>query len=465
MLFNSFQFWLFFAAVFVLCRVLPHRWQNLLLLAASYIFYAAWDWRFLSLIWISTLVDYIAGRKIAASSEDGVRRLYLVLSIVTNLGLLATFKYFNFFAGEFCDLLEAIGFRAYRPAWQVVLPVGISFYTFQTMSYTIDVYRRRCQPARNLGDFALFVCFFPQLVAGPIERFNHLMPQIENPRTIDRAAFATGLYHVLIGLFKKVVVADNMALLVDSIFATPSGELTGPESLVGLYAFAMQIYGDFSGYSSIAQGVGKWLGFDLSYNFKMPYFAATPGEFWRRWHITLSQWLRDYLYIPLGGNRRGTGKTYRNLLITMTLGGLWHGAGWTFIAWGVFHGALLCLYRPWEKLQTAGWRRFLLVLVFFHLVLFGWLLFRAGDIRQAWSMLERIVTDATWTAFAASGAMWILFFAGPMLAYEWWVERSGDMLSLLQVHWLARAAVYTYWVLMLWFFAPPLKHVFIYFQF
>jgi alginate O-acetyltransferase complex protein AlgI len=278
-----------------------------------------------------------------------------------------------------------------------------------------------------------------------------------------------------------VVLADNMASIVQAVFATRVEDLSGFECLIGAYAFAMQVYGDFSGYSSMAQGVAKLMGFDLMYNFRMPYFAASPSDFWHRWHISLSLWLRDYLYIPLGGNRHGCRRTYFNLMATMTLGGLWHGAAWTYIWWGIFHGALLCFYRPIENRLSSLYsakiwnvRRVALVVLMFHLVCIGWVFFRAIDIGQATAMLAKIAGDPSWLqlvsypdrfALAWTGIGQLLLFAGPLLLFEFWIERSGNMLALLQVHWIWRALAYSYFVLMLLFFPPVVKHEFIYFQF
>jgi alginate O-acetyltransferase complex protein AlgI len=481
MLFNSFTFWGFFACVLVLYALLRHRGQNLMLLIASNIFYGAWDWRFLTLIWLSTTVDFAAGIIINSSDSPARRRALLAISLCFNLGLLGFFKYYDFFAAQLEVLLQTIGISSSLPVLNVLLPVGISFYTFQSISYTIDVYRRQCEPTHSLINFALYVCFFPQLVAGPIERYSQLMPQIANPRRVTRDCWTEGLYHIMIGLFKKVVLADNMASIVQAIFATPLEDLSGFECLVGAYAFAMQVYGDFSGYSSIAQGVAKLMGFNLMYNFRMPYFAASPSDFWHRWHISLSLWLRDYLYIPLGGNRLGSARTYINLMATMALGGLWHGAAWTYIWWGIFHGALLCIYRPVEhrlrpQISSNSWNvpRLVLALLMFHLVCTGWILFRAVNLNQATGMLAKIVGDPSWLqltsypdrfALAWTGLGQLLLFAGPLLLLEFWIERSGNMLALLHVHWIWRALVYSYFALMLLFFPPVVKHEFIYFQF
>lgn len=475
MLFNSYEFWAFCFVVLVIYYRLGHRWQNRFLLAASYVFYGCWDWRFLSLILASTVVDFFVAQRLHSTQLQQIRKRWLLVSVATNLGILGVFKYFGFFAAELSSLLQTVGAPLMLPTLDIVLPVGISFYTFQTMSYTIDVYRRQAEPARRFDDFALFVCFFPQLVAGPIERFSRLMPQIESTRRLTTKNFSDGLYYILLGLFKKVVIADTMASIANAVFATPAAELSGADCLIGVYAFALQIYGDFSGYSSIAQGVAKWLGFDLMDNFRMPYFATTPSDFWRRWHISLSQWLRDYLYIALGGNRGGRWKTYRNLILTMTLGGLWHGAGWTFLAWGIFHGLILCIYRAAglenasEKRPTVGvahWiGRVTTSLAMFHLVCFGWLLFRAESMSQVVSMLHAIATDWTWRSINTALIAMIAWYVLPLLAYELWVERRGDLLSLQQVDWRAKAAAYSYCVLMLLVFSPIGQQEFIYFQF
>lgn len=384
-------------------------------------------------------------------------------------------------------MLKTIGLPIALPTLSIALPVGISFYTFQTMSYTIDVYKGKIAPSDDLWDFALFVCFFPQLVAGPVERTDRLMPQIANPRTYDDNSFSIGLYHIVIGLFKKVVIADNMAPFVNAVFETPAGELSGLDCLIGVYAFAFQIYGDFSGYSSLAQGIAKWLGFDLMTNFRMPYFAVSPSDFWQRWHISLSQWLRDYLYIPLGGNRHGSFHTQRNLMITMILGGLWHGANWTFLAWGAFHGLLLCGYRfaangrngrngtgdpakhsdviPNPPQTLSKIRRCVSAIVMFHFVCIGWLFFRSDSIEQAFQFATRIALDWSASPSALSGLAMLVFFAGPLLMYEAWVERHGDILAITKHHWLWRACVYSYAALMILFFTSMASHEFIYFQF
>jgi len=469
MIFNSYVFWAFFAVVLFLYWRLPHRGQNLLLLVASYVFYGYWDWRYLGLLAVSTLIDFFVSNAIHREHDQRTRLRLLVFSIVANLGILGYFKYAGFFVKEFADLLGVLGFQANLPVLNILLPVGISFYTFQTMAYTIDVYRGVTKPATSLFDFALFVAFFPQLVAGPIERSAQLLPQLVKPRSLRSGDFAEGLYHILIGMLKKVVIADNLAPIVNRVFSTPAAELTSADVLIGVYAFAFQIYGDFSGYSSIAQGAAKWLGIDLSYNFKMPYFARSPSEFWQRWHITLSRWLRDYLYIPLGGNRRGPRRTYINLTLTMLLGGLWHGAAWTFVIWGAWHGLLLVAYRlvGVEKFEvrTSAWAAVLQAVLMFHLVCIGWLFFRADSFDQAIAMLAALGTAPALTDYAMYGAAMILFFAGPLMIYEWHVYRSEDMLLALRKSSWQRCAAYGYCLVMLLVFPPLVQQVFIYFQF
>ena len=337
MLFNSLQFIAFFIIVYSLYLLFNHRWQNYMLLAASYFFYGSWNWRFLSLILISTILDYFCGLAIDRQPGRKRKKLFLIISVTGNLTILGFFKYFNFFAHDFQLILARFGIPTHPLVLNIVLPVGISFYTFQTMSYTIDIYRGEMRPTRRFLDLALFVAFFPQLVAGPIERAKHLLPQIIKPRLITPRQFREGLWLIYWGFFLKVFVADNLAGIVDRVFAGAE-TISGIEVLLGLYAFAFQILGDFAGYSSIAIGLARLMGIDIMTNFLFPYFVTNPRDFWKNWHISLSTWLRDYLYIPLGGNRRGRLMTYRNILITMLLGGLWHGAAWTFVIWGGVSG-------------------------------------------------------------------------------------------------------------------------------
>ncbi len=443
-----------------------------MLLCASYLFYGCWDWRFLSLIAASTLVDFWIAIAIAGSTSPVRRRNYLVVSIIANLGTLAFFKYFNFFSQELEIFFTRVGWEVMVPRLNIILPVGISFYTFQTMSYAIDVYRGRLPACRNWIDFALYVAYFPQLVAGPIERATRLLPQISSPRCHRPHAFAEGLYCILFGLFKKVFVADSMAIIANGIFRSQPSELSGLEVLLGIYAFAFQIYGDFSGYSSIAQGVSKWFGIELMDNFQTPYFSTSPSEFWQRWHISLSQWLRDYVYIPLGGNRLGNMRTNANLMITMLLGGLWHGANWTYVAWGAYHGVLLCMFRLLKPAPSqsqnwpqSSWRQGIAILVFFHLVCFGWLLFRAESLQQVGSML--VVMASHWKVTPLSEAMMgmLAFYVVPLILFEYWAGQPTQMPKLLQMHWSIRAVVYAIAVHLILFLSSPTASQFIYFQF
>jgi D-alanyl-lipoteichoic acid acyltransferase DltB (MBOAT superfamily) len=344
-LFNSISFALFFPAVLVLYWLAPPRWRNSILLVSSYFFYGMWDYRFCGLLLLSTVVDFTIGRRLDRTHASAHRKSLLLVSIAVNLGILGVFKYLNFFIDSATSLLERNGLGTNEPFLSVVLPVGISFYTFQTLSYTIDVYRRRLEPLSDMITFATYVAYFPQLVAGPIERARFLMPQLQaTDRQVSNEQITSGLSLVVLGLFKKVVLADGVADVVDRTFADPAG-MSWVSMGTGIAAFAIQIYGDFSGYTDIARGVSRLLGIELTLNFTQPYLSRNITEFWRRWHVSLSNWLRDYLYIPLGGNRRGAVRTNVNLMLTMLLGGLWHGASWNFVVWGGLHGLLLVAHR------------------------------------------------------------------------------------------------------------------------
>ena len=400
MLFNSLQFAVFLPIVYGVYLALSRRAQNRWLLLASYLFYAAWDWRFLGLIVASTVIDYSVGLALAATDDVSRRKRLVGLSVTANLGMLAYFKYAGFFAAGFTDLLGTVDVVAAPWLLDVVLPVGISFYTFQTMSYAVDIYRGQLKPTRNLADFALFVAFFPQLVAGPIERASRLLPQILSPRTPSWSGFGSGCWLILSGLVKKVVIADNLAHLVDRIYSDP-GQATGLEVVFATWAFAWQIYCDFSGYSDIARGTSRLMGFELMVNFRLPYLSTSPAEFWRRWHISLSTWLRDYLYIPLGGSRLGALVTYRNLALTMLLGGLWHGAAWTYVVWGAYQGLLLMVHRllrpalsrltPRSSLGQSLWFT-VRVVCMFQLISLGWMIFRADSLAHLGELLSRLTT-------------------------------------------------------------------------
>ncbi len=383
--FNSAQFLLFFPCLLVLYAWLYRRDKprEVLLLAASYLFYMSWNWKYAGLIALSTLVDYSVGLRLGGEEREPRRKALLVISLVTNLGLLGLFKYYNFFADVTGDLLRPLGLDLALPHHRFLLPVGISFYTFQTLSYSIDLYRRVLPCERSLSRFALYVSFFPQLVAGPIVRAKDFLPQLHRGPRVTHERFNGGLRRIFRGLLKKVVIADLLANLgVDAVFANPA-DFSSVDLLLALYGYAFQIYNDFSGYSDIAIGAALMLGFDIPENFKRPYLSTNLREFWTRWHISLSSWLRDYLYIPLGGNRGGGGRTRLNLLLTMLLGGLWHGAALNFVFWGAWHGLLLVCTprrasiadRP-RRFATRMARR----LLCFHLVLVGWLLFRISGL-------------------------------------------------------------------------------------
>jgi alginate O-acetyltransferase complex protein AlgI len=401
MVFNSLQFAAFFAIVYALYRVLPHRAQNVMLLGASYVFYGAWDWRFLTLLLGSTVIDFQVARYLSRERSPHKRRLALLLSLVYNLGVLGFFKYFNFFADGLGRLFGLVGWHLDPVTLHVVLPMGISFYTFMTISYVIDVYRDEIAAEDDLLSFALFVAYFPHLVAGPILRASKLLPQIVHQRVLTREQNVEGLWLVGWGLFQKMFVADNLSQIVASAYRAGSSA-SGAEILVATYAFAFQIYGDFAGYSNMARGISKLLGIELNVNFRFPYFVTSPQEFWRHWHISLSTWLRDYLYIPLGGSRGSEAATKRNLMITMILGGLWHGAAWTFVLWGFYQGLALVTARGFARWAESrgisvapglNWQRAALVVIMFHVTCFGWLIFRAESAAHIGELTRRIFTD------------------------------------------------------------------------
>ena len=435
MLFNSYIFLSFMAVVYALYLVLKPRQQNVMLLVASYMFYGAWDWRFCSLLLISTVIDYYVAQRVQAARADAQRKAWLLASLLTNLGILFSFKYFGFFYDSLVQLGAAFGLQLDSLSLRIILPVGISFYTFQTLSYTIDVYRGRVQPCRRMEDFALYVAFFPQLVAGPIERSSHLLPQIEGARRVTLAGFRDGAWLVLLGYYKKVVLADNVAPYVNLVFGEPAAA-SGMAIPIAILAFAIQIYGDFSGYTDIARGISRWMGFDLMENFSRPYFALSPKQFWQRWHISLSTWLRDYLYLPLGGNRRGPGRTYFNLMATMVLGGLWHGAAWNFLLWGFYQGLLLVVDRVWrleEPLERLARQRLspakLLVWAQFMVMIgIGWMFFRVESLGDLGLLFSRMTEGPFFSGKAALLTM--LVYGLPVLAVDLYQERRGSALAV-----------------------------------
>lgn len=476
MLFNSYTFLGFYAVVFFAYLAMQGRLriQNALLLVASYFFYAAWDSRFLALILLSTVVDYLAGRGIEAASDAPRRRRWLWLSLIVNLGVLATFKYFGFAAESFCQLSSYLGVPLSNSVAKIVLPVGISFYTFQTLSYTIDVYRRRISACQDKLAFAVYVAFFPQLVAGPIERATHFLPEVLRPRRIRRIDLAIGTQFVLMGYFYKVVLADSIAPMVDQIYESPT-RYGGSMAWLANLGFAVQIYGDFAGYSLIARGISRWMGFRLISNFRQPYLAVSPRDFWTRWHRSLSTWLRRYLYFELGGSRHGFAKTCRNLMVTMLLGGLWHGAAWNFVLWGAFHGSLLVAQHWWISVRPAGalrirstillrLQRLLQVAFTFWLMLIGWALFRCTSIAQVEVIFKQMFaakfSDERFFAFALPIATAFLI----MQSIDVWRERSDSELVFVRAPAILRWSLYCLFLLSVLAvgFRPT---TFLYFQF
>jgi D-alanyl-lipoteichoic acid acyltransferase DltB (MBOAT superfamily) len=442
MLFNSIDFFYFLPVVLIATACVQQPWRNRFLLIGGYYFYGSWDWRFIGLLFLTTVFDFYIGRAIYDSRDPARRRWLLVLSICVSLGVLGFFKYFNFFLDSAVQFLSLLGINASGPALQIILPVGVSFYTFQSMAYVIDIYRGVMTPAPSFLGYATYVSYFPQLVAGPIERPGRLLPQILAPGrvTTDRINLALSL--LVIGYAKKVLIADTVAPEVDRIFAQPEAMSSGM-LLRGAYLFTLQIYGDFSGYSDIARGVSELFGVRLMVNFNQPYLSLSITEFWRRWHISLSTWLRDYLYIPLGGNRGGSWMTYRNLLLTMLIGGLWHGANWTFVVWGGVHGLLLAVERAIgigavADSATGAVTRFLRGVLTFHLVVFCWIFFRAPDVHTAFSYLAGIAPlsglgDIGWMPLLMGMALLVIDLP------QW---LSGEHTFMVRVPWWVRSPVY-----------------------
>ncbi len=476
MLFNSIEFLIFLPIVLIIYFLLSRKHQNFFLLAASIFFYASWNWVFIFPLLSSTCIDYYCAKKMERQIQEGkpksARKRYMVLSLVTNLGLLAYFKYFNFFSENIQAILDSAGIAHAHWALDVILPVGISFYTFQALSYTIDVYRGEIHATQSFFDFLLAVLFFPHLVAGPIQRANNLLAQIANKRRVSREQVVDGLHLIAAGYLKKVFIADNLSPIVDRLFA--QGSTTGFETLVATYAFAVQIYCDFSGYTDIARGVAKLMGFEFVLNFNLPYFATNPQDFWKRWHISLSSWLRDYLYISLGGNRGGAWFLYRNLMLTMIIGGLWHGAAWNFVLWGLYHGTLLVAHRisePYLKIVAAGIPKnvtflwyLLRLFVMFHLTCYGWLLFRATSLQQVLSMTESLLhplRDISWPLLYA-----IVPFALPLLIVQAVEYALGklDLFKSARIPFETRVIAYSV-VAYLVIFRGGIPQSFIYFQF
>lgn len=471
MLFNSLAFPFFFLVVYTIYCLSSRKlkFQNCLLLLASYIFYSYWDWRFLSLVILSTLVDFYCGLKIEEADKKKERKHYLLISLGFNLGLLFIFKYYNFFVHEFDTLMQHFGITTGVKTLSVILPLGISFYTFQTIAYTVDVYRKKIDAEKSLLDYALYVSFFPQLVAGPIERAQHLIPQIKQTRIIRIEDLRHGMWLIMFGYFLKLFVADNLGLIVDEIFALENhGILT---TTLGAWSFAFQIYGDFAGYTFIAIGVSRMMGFRLMTNFLFPYFITNPRDFWRHWHISLSTWLRDYLYIPLGGNRGSKLFTMRNLMITMVLGGLWHGAAWNFVIWGVFHGLILCIYFYYFRNKTSDdratpeWNYWVKAFLMFQLTCLGWLFFRVDTMDQLYAMTFGAGFSGQEQNPAMPYLLSLLFYVLPVIAITLAQFKRNGNNSLDNFPYWSRLLIYLFIFYAIFLFGEFGGEPFIYFQF
>ena len=482
MLFNSLSFAIFLPIVFAIYWSLNKnlKWQNIMLMAASYYFYACWDWRFLFLLAFSTFLDYFTGLQIEKSEKKSVRQFWFWLSIGINLGFLGFFKYYNFFAESFAEFLSNFGIHSDPWVLNIILPVGISFYTFHGLSYVIDIYKRRITAEKNWIDYALFVSFFPLLVAGPIERATHLLPQIKKSRTFNYANSVDGLRQILWGLFKKMVVADNCAHYANIIFSDHQ-QYTGVTLVFGAILFAFQIYGDFSGYSDIALGTARLFGIDLLRNFSYPYFSRDIAEFWRRWHISLSTWFRDYLYIPLGGSKGGNWMRIRNTFIIFIVSGFWHGANWTFIMWG-FLNALFILPSIMMKTNRNNLdivaegkilpsiKEFLQIVITFGLACFCWIFFRANSVGEAFSYIKRIFQTIDKGVFypykLLNGDFRVIIFVVIMLIFEWIMREQLHPLRkpFTNLPAFGRWAIYIFLAIMILLFAGE-QAEFIYFQF
>ena len=488
MLFNSFEFLLFLPIVFLLYWFVFNRslkWQNAFVVVASYVFYGWWDWRFLLLIAFTSLCSWASGLLIekyadVPKSRNIFRdsRFYLWANILLNLGILGFFKYFNFFVQSFVDAFAAFGITLHATTLHIILPVGISFYTFQALSYSIDVYRKQLPPTRDAVAFLAYVSFFPQLVAGPIERATNLLPQFQRPRTFDYAQAVDGCRQMLWGFFKKIVIADNCAVYVNQVFDTYQDQ-SGSTLLLAAIFFTFQIYGDFSGYSDIAIGCAKLFGIQLMRNFNVPYFSRDIAEFWRRWHISLTTWFRDYIYIPLGGSRTTKAKIIRNTFIIFLVSGLWHGANWTFVVWGAYHAVLfmpLILIgknRRFTDTVAANrilptWREAGQMLLTFVLVVIGWIIFRAESITQAWEYLGGMwqwgTLKASYRFFTQSDVATTGWLIVLMLVVEWVQRNKLHAMQLPVTYRIINWLLYIALITIILFYGGQAE-TFIYFQF
>jgi alginate O-acetyltransferase complex protein AlgI len=478
MFFNSISFAVFLPIVFLLYWFVANKnfkKQNILLLLASYYFYATWDWRFLFLLIFSTFLDFYTGLQMASAKSNRTRNGYFWLSISVNLGLLGVFKYYNFFANSFADLITAIGFQINPWTLQVILPIGISFYTFHGLSYIIDIYKNKIQPEKNYIDYAVFVSFFPLLVAGPIERATHLLPQIKKNRVFDFKQAVDGLRQILWGLFKKVVIADQCAGYVNTIFAH-SDQYTGSTLALGAILFSFQIYGDFSGYSDIALGAARLFGIELLKNFSFPYFSRDMAEFWRRWHISLSSWFKDYLYIPLGGSKGSDWLKIRNTLVIFLVSGFWHGANWTFIVWGLLNAIFILpsiffnTNRNNLQIIAAGkmfpsFKSFVAMVVTFGLTTFAWIFFRAENLTKAMQYCQKIFSFSS-LSIPEINPLTLYKCLAILIIVEWLGREQEFALAKLEEKVPALLRWGTYYVLVyLIFYHVGAEQQFIYFQF
>ena len=456
---------------------MDRKWQNRMLLAASCVFYGCWDWRFLFLIFTSVTTDYFCGQYIFNSPDEHVKKRFLLVSIVVNLAILGFFKYFNFFASNLQALLGFFGLTIHPILLHIALPLGISFYTFRTLTYTLDIYNGQTEPTKSYVDYALYVTFFPQLIAGPIMKAKDLLPQIMASRKVTVENFYRGCYLIFFGLFQKLFIADNLARLADPVFDS-SPPYAGAKVLLATYAFAFQVYCDFAGYSNIARGLGDCMGFDTMINFNLPYFARNPQDFWQRWHISLSNWLRDYLYYPIALSKRNWGmwSPVFALMVTFTLCGLWHGAAWTFIIWGAYQGALLAMHKlivpSCAKIlssRNAAISRFsyiLSVLFVFNLVCLGWIIFRAASIDSALSMVSSIFIDFKLTPSFFESLRNLTFYTLPLILIEVAQFRKGDdILFMRKLKPAYKTILYACIAYLLFVYGASSGKEFIYFQF
>jgi len=481
MLFNSIQFAVFLPVVFLLYWFVVNKklqYQNILLLAASYFFYACWDWRFMFLLIFSTLLDYFTGLKMSDATEQNKKRFWFWLSVIINLGFLGIFKYYNFFAASFAEALSHLGVHVNPWTLKVILPVGISFYTFHGLSYVIDIYKGRIKAERNFIDYAVFVSFFPLLVAGPIERATHLLPQIKKQRSFDYSNAVNGMRQILWGLFKKIVIADQCAEYANMIFNNSAG-YNGSTLLLGALFFTFQIYGDFSGYSDIALGTARLFGIELLRNFAFPYFSRDIAEFWRRWHISLSSWFRDYLYVPLGGSRGGTWMKVRNTFIIFLVSGFWHGANWTFIIWGLLNALyimpsiifntnrnnldIVAQNKKWPSLKEVFY-----ILITFGLTVLAWIFFRANNVGHAFAIIRGIFSRSLFAMpqIQPSLILPIILLVLLFMTIEWLGRREQYAIAHLDIKLakpLRHAFYYSLMLAILWFAGK--EQQFIYFQF